>query len=94
VAESALAAHARGRSRKRKPKEEFSKSESEDACENCNKLGHTRSECWSKGGGKEGQDPKQKKKNKTKSVTVAADNNEGDLLTFASISGYPCYGRH
>jgi len=89
AAESALAAHARGRSGKRKPKEEFSKSESEDACENCKKPGHTRSECWSKGGGKEGQGPKWKKKNKTESVTVAADNNEGDLLTFTCISGYP-----
>jgi len=89
VAESVLAAHARGRSGKRKPKKEFSKSESEDACENCNKPGHTRSECWSKGGGKEGQGPKRKKKNKTKSVTVAADNDEGDLLAFACISGYP-----
>jgi len=89
AAESALAAHARERSGKRKPKEEFSESESKDTCENCNKPGHTRSECWSKGGGKEGQGSKQKKKNKTKSVTVAADNDKGDLLAFACISGYP-----
>jgi len=89
AAKSVLAAHARGRSGKRKPKEEFSKSESEDACENCKKPGHTRSECWSKGGGKEDQGPKWKKKNKTESVTVVADNDEGDLLTFGCISGYP-----
>jgi len=89
AAESVLAAHARGRYGKRKPKEEFSESESEDACKNCNKPGHTRSECWSKGGGKEGQGPKRKKKNKTESATVVADNDEGDLLAFACISGYP-----
>lgn len=30
-------------------------------CYNCNKQGHTKAKCWSKGGGKEGQGPKTKK---------------------------------
>ena len=29
-------------------------------CYNCNKPGHTKAECWAKGGGMEGQGPKQK----------------------------------
>ena len=35
-------------------------------CTNCKKKGHTIENCWSKGGGKEGQGPKQKKRFKTK----------------------------
>ena len=31
-------------------------------CYNCHKKGHTRDNCWSKGGGKEGQGPRTKKK--------------------------------
>ena len=30
-------------------------------CYNCNKKGHIKSECWAKGGGKEGQGPKERK---------------------------------
>jgi transposase InsO family protein len=35
-------------------------------CHNCHKKGHYKSECWAKGGGKEGQGPKQKGKGKSK----------------------------
>jgi hypothetical protein len=30
-------------------------------CYNCNKKGHIKPECWAKGGGKEGQGPKERK---------------------------------
>ncbi|CDO71000.1 hypothetical protein BN946_scf184844.g4 [Trametes cinnabarina] len=33
-------------------------------CFNCNKEGHTKAECWSKGGGKEGQGPKRRGRKK------------------------------
>jgi hypothetical protein len=37
---------------------------------NCGKKGHIKSECWSKGGGKEGQGPKQKKSKAKKKGTA------------------------
>ena len=55
-AESALAAHRKkwkkGKGGRGKKPE---KSESDDLCNNCNRPGHTKPNCWSKGGGKEGQ---------------------------------------
>jgi hypothetical protein len=50
-------------------------------CANCNKKGHTKEQCWSKGGGQEGQGPKQhqnkkpkKKKGKEKAHAVEKNN--------------------
>jgi transposase InsO family protein len=40
------------------------------ACSNCKKPGHTMQDCWSKGGGKEGQGPYQKEKKKVKSESA------------------------
>ena len=47
-------------------------------CENCNKTGHTKPDCYSKGGGKEGQGLHQK----AEPVVVAVADNEGDLFAF------------
>jgi len=86
VAESALAAHARRRSGRGKPKE-VSKSESEDTCKNCERPGHTKFDCWSKGGGKEGQGPKQKKaKGKEKESAAIADDNDEQMFAFTCTS--------
>jgi len=90
VAESALAAHTRGRSGRRKLKE-VSESESEDTCKNCERLGHTKSDCWSKGGGKEGQGPKQKRKDKAKeseSAIIAASEDNNELFVFTCTSDH------
>jgi len=90
VAESALAAHARGRSGRGKPKE-VSKSESEDTCKNCERPGHTKSDCWSKGGGKEGQGLKQKRKDKAKeseSAIIAASEDNDKLFVFTCTSNH------
>ena len=35
-------------------------------CSNCKKKGHSIENCWAKGGGKEGQGPKQKKRSKSR----------------------------
>jgi hypothetical protein len=35
-------------------------------CTNCKKKGHTKEKCWAKGGGKEGQGPKQSQNKKSK----------------------------
>jgi hypothetical protein len=50
-------------------------------CHNCKKKGHYKSDCWAKGGGKEGQGPNQKGKRKGKekekdAATVAQEKKE------------------
>ena len=59
-AELALAAHAKRINKHRHPKKkrsDGSADESEEVCNNCHKPGHNSRDCWSKGGGKEGQGP-------------------------------------
>ena len=55
------------------------------ACSNCGQSGHTIQDCWSKGGGKEGQGPKQKKKDKSKteSANQTATSNLPDMAYMA-----------
>src|SRR5271154_743150 len=75
IAETALAAHTK-KGGKRKGQSKNSKtgnSDSKVTCDNCKKKGHTGPDCWGKGGGKEGQGPKQNKKDKPKTAIVAAD---------------------
>ena len=49
----------------------------------------TKPNCWSKGGGKEGQGPRQRKAKKTKTAMVAATNNDNEeLFTFTCTSNY------
>ena len=61
-AESALAAHTKkggkGKPGKRKKHDKSSKDDFEEVCDNCKKPGHGKPDCWSKGGGKEGQGPR------------------------------------
>jgi GAG-pre-integrase domain len=65
------------------------KGQSDVTCENCNRPGHAKLNCWSKGGGKEGQGLRQKKKTKEpKTVVVAADDEEGDLFAFTCTSNF------
>ena len=74
-AESALAAH--GKNPKKVKSHQKKNSEnlrSSVTCKNCNHKGHLKEDCWSKGGEKEGQGPrnqKPKKEEKTESVVVA-----------------------
>ena len=66
------ALHTRG-----KPKEKKGSTK----CENCKKKGHAKKDCWAKGGGKEGQGPKQKgskpkEDSKKKTYALSADVDE------------------
>ena len=69
------------------------KSKSNVTCENCGKSRHTQPDCYSKGGGKEGQGPQQKKFNTRrekkfeKSMAVAKGEDEG-LFAFTCTSNY------
>lgn len=96
LAKTALAAHTKkggkkqARKGKKPAKSEEIESESNVKCGNCKKDGHTKSDCWSKGGGKEGQGPRQKKKsNKTETAIVASNDEEKEeLFAFTSTSNY------
>ena len=46
----------------KKKKGKKNKGESDKHCENCDKSGHVKDDCWAPGGGKEGQGLKQEKK--------------------------------
>lgn len=72
-------------------KKKKSKENSEEECENCEKPGHVKEDCYAKGGGKEGQAPwqnKGKKPNKTEIIMVVADEGENEMFTFACSSDY------
>ena len=92
TAESALAAHRR-RQKRGKPHRERKAQRPEPGvtCENCNKPGHTKPDCWSKGGGKEGQGPRRsgsKKGEKAKESAAVAKVDENDLFAFTCTSDY------
>lgn len=78
-AESALAAHGKKgkeKGRKKKKQDKSSKTDSDEVCDSCKRSGHVKADCWSKGGGKEGQGLRQKKskrEEKFKSAVVAVD---------------------
>ena len=55
-------------------------------CDNCGKEGHTKSHCFSKGGGKEGQAPWQRKKKDKANVAMSETTSTGEQ-SFALHSG-------
>jgi hypothetical protein len=62
-------------------------------CTNCDRKGHWKSDCWRKGGGKEGQGPRQKKARQNKmAATAAAATDSQDNYAFASIDSVPMTG--
>ena len=68
------------------------KSKSGVSCENCSKPGHTKPDCYSKGGGKEGQWLKQKdhKKGAKKmdESAAGAETEDEELFAFTCTSDY------
>ena len=97
-AEEALAAHGKSKAiekgedeEKPKAKDEATSADSEITCHNCGKTGHKKHDCYSEGGGKEGQAPWQKKgRGKEKQVdnaTVAdAESEDKEFFAFTCIS--------
>ena len=62
-------------------------SSSNKECYNCKKKGHLSKDCWSKGGGKEGQGPGSKKKGKEKQEkTNQVIESINDLLDIAYMA--------
>jgi hypothetical protein len=58
-------------------------------CKNCDRPGHSKPDCWSKDGGKEGQGPRQKKKGqKNEIVVVVTDDYKDELFAFTCMSDY------
>ena len=87
TAESALTACTKKTSKPKGRKKD--KLKSDVTCKNCDRPGHSKDDFWSKGGGKEGQGPRQKKKGKTtETVVVAADNEDNELFAFTCTSDY------
>ena len=90
-AESALAARSKGTGKSNR--KEKGESKPDVICDNCEKPGHTGAQCYSKGGGCEGQGPKQKARAKAKAkesetAVVATNDEEGDLFAFTCTSDY------
>ena len=87
--ESALAAlgmkQRTGKHRSNRGKE---KSTPGATCENCKNAGHTKADCWAKGGGKEGQGPrgrnskKGEKKAETAAAAAEATSNADEIFAF------------
>jgi hypothetical protein len=93
TAESALAAHTKKAGKptsKGKGKGKAQNTQSDIKCENCGGSGHKKPDCWSKGGGKEGQGPRQKKKKgkQVETAVVAVKDDENDLFAFTCTSNY------
>jgi hypothetical protein len=91
-AESALVANAKRGGKhqhgKQKRFEKHCKHHCDDAYGNCGKPGHMSAECWSKGGGKEGQGPRQRKPKKVASAVIAVDDEDDKLFCFTCTSDY------
>ena len=94
TAESALAAHSKkSRGRKEHCDKGKEKSESNEMCNNCKRLGHDKANRWSKGRGKEGQGHKghnsKKEEKKTETVGIADTNtNAEEMFVFTCTSNY------
>jgi hypothetical protein len=92
----ALAAHAKRttklKSKSGKGKERAKDADSEVTCHNCGRVGHKQADCWSKGGEKEGQGPRQKKKksgqssDKLDKTAIVANKTDDVLFTFTCTS--------
>ena len=87
---SALAAHGKKGRRVRGRKTE--KSKSDLTYENCGGSRHTKDDCWSKGGRKEGQGPRQKKHKKQEKrpeeSAAVAKIEKDELFAFTCTSDY------
>ena len=93
--DQALAAHAKrkgkGKATRVKGDEKALNANSNVVCHNCKKKGHKKADCWAKGGGKEGQGPKQKTGKGKKSemaIIAAVDDDNKELFAFTCTSDF------
>src|ERR1700722_13762592 len=88
--DSALAAH--GKKGKKGKYGKGQKPKPNVTCDNCGRDGHTKPDCYSKGGGKEGQGPWQKKskkgEKKTNETAAVAKTEDQELFAFTCTSDY------
>ena len=89
MAETALAAHVKRNGKRKGAKSKMGTSNPDVNCKNCKKDGHTKNDCWSKWGEKEGQGPKQNKKTtKVETAIVAANVENNKMFAFTCTSNY------
>jgi hypothetical protein len=77
--------------KKQKHSQSHGKPKKDKVCDNCHGKGHVKDDCWSKGGGKEGQGPRQKaasKKEEKKLMEIAVVAVDGNLFAFSCTSDY------
>src|SRR6202789_2679990 len=90
--DQALAAHTKrkgkAKANRAKGDDKALNADSEIICHNCKRPGHKKADCWAKGGGKEGQGPRQKKGKKTESAVVAAADDDKELFAFTCMSDF------
>ena len=82
-AELALAAQTKNNER--------SKGKKKITCKNCGRSGHKKTDCYQKGGDKEGQAPWQQKPDEgkeTDTAVVGADDNKNNMFAFTCLSDY------
>ena len=91
-AKSTLAACMKKTSKSKGKKKDRNQSKSDVTCENCDRPGHSITDCYSKGGGKEVQGRWRKNKAKGKQsktvVVIADDDQKDDLFAFTCTSDY------
>ena len=91
TAESALTAHTKKVAKPRgKGRNKSKNTQSDITSDNCNAPSHSIMDCWSKGGGKEGQGPRQKNKKdkQPETAVVAVKDDENELFMFTCTSDY------
>jgi hypothetical protein len=64
----------------------------QDICSNCNRPGHTKPNCWSKGGGKEGQGPRSfnSRPNNRSTPSSRKPNTESTALADEELFAFSC----
>ena len=91
TAELALATHTKKVAKPRgKGRNKSKKTQSDVTCDYCNAPSHSIMDCWSKGGGKEGQSPRQKNKKdkQPETAVVAVKDDKNELFSFTCTSDY------
>jgi len=56
-------------------------------CHNCHKKGHMKADCWAKGGGKEGQGPRQQGRASDSAASASAGKDKDIIEAWVIIDG-------